>query len=466
MNELSLTLHKDGPTPLFEQLYTSIKSEIIDGRLSPNEKLPSKRRMAENLRCSQNTIQAAYHQLADEGFIEARARSGYYVAELDGILSLKKEETVASRDQQYKETYTYDFSYQGVDFECFPFKLWRKLTREVINDYDKDLLKTGDPQGNFGLRTGIARYLRHSRNVQCTPEQIVVSSGTEYLMQLLIQLFDASCIYGIENPGYEKLNMVFGSNRVAYEPVSLDEHGMIPEALERSCADVACITPSHQFPTGCIMPVSRRIQLLNWAYERPGRYIVEDDYDSEFRYAGKPIPSLQGLDRQGRVIYIGAFSKPLSPALRISYMVLPEPLVRLYREKLNFYMCPVPIIEQKTLQRFIDEGHFERHINRVRNLYRQKREALVAAINALLPGADIRGASAGLHLTLRMNNGMHEGALIEKARAHGIKVYGLSRYLISRTEKDYTGALLLGYATLRLSDITKAITLLQKAWTV
>ena len=160
-------------------------------------------------------------------------------------------------------------------------------------------------------------------------------------------------------------------------------------------ANIACITPSHQFPTGYIMPVSRRIQLLNWANEKPRRYIVEDDYDSEFRYSGKPIPSLQSLDQNGKVIYIGAFSKSLSPALRISYMVLPRPLMETYRKKLGFYICPVPTVEQKVLRRFIDEGHFERHLNRMRNIYKQKREIIVSAIREMLPDAKIQGASAG-----------------------------------------------------------------------
>jgi GntR family transcriptional regulator/MocR family aminotransferase len=300
--------------------------------------------------------------------------------------------------------------------------------------------------------------------VSCTPDRIVISSGTEFLLQLLIQLFDASSVYAIENPGYEKLNMVFNSSRAAYRTVALDAHGMRPEALEASGADIACITPSHQFPTGRIMPVSRRIQMLNWAYGKPERYIIEDDYDSEFRYSGKPIPSLQGLDRQGKVIYIGAFSKSLSPALRISYMVLPEALAARYREKLNFYICPVPTIAQKTLCRFIDEGHFERHLNRMRNLYKQKRETLVAAIRDLLPGAEVSGASAGLHVALRVRNGMSERQLIRSAAAHQVKVYGVSRYYSVLPEGGGGDTLLLGFATLKTDEIGDAVSRLRYAW--
>ena len=395
MDELTLQFHKDVPTPLFEQLYTYIKQEITIGNLTCNEKLPSKRRLAVSLGCSQNTVQAAYNQLVDEGYMTVKPKSGYYVAELDGILTFDTAREDKADNQNETESYVYDFSYQGVDFECFPFAMWRKLTREVLNDYDRDLLRTGHPQGYAKLRASITRYLHHSRGVRCTPEQIIISSGTEFLLQLLVQLFDNSAIYAIENPGYEKLSMIFHANRACVAAIPLDEHGMRPEALEESGAHVACITPSHQFPTGHIMPVNRRIQLLNWANEQSARYIIEDDYDSEFRYSGKPIPSLQSLDQRGKVIYIGAFSKSLSPALRISYMVLPDALVRRYQEQLNFYICPVPTIEQKILQLFIDAGHFERHLNRVRHLYRQKRETLVCAIRDALPGADIQGASAG-----------------------------------------------------------------------
>ena len=231
--------------------------------------------------------------------------------------------------------------------------------RKVINEYDPDLLQLGNSQGDFNLRQSIANYLHQSRGVKCSPEQIIVSSGTEFLLQLLIQLFPQDTSYALENPGYERLNLIFNSNRARYFTVPLDESGMIPDELMKTSADVACVTPSHQFPTGNIMPITRRIRLLNWANEKPERYLIEDDYDSEFKYSGRPIPSLQGLDPCDKVIYIGAFSKSLAPSIRVSYVVLPDTLLANYHEKLTFYICPVPAIEQKTLFRFINEGHFE-----------------------------------------------------------------------------------------------------------
>lgn len=464
MNEISLRLEKRSDIPLFQQLYGFLKAEITGGNYRKNEKLPSKRQLSANLHCSQNTVQAAYNQLVAEGYLVARAKSGYYVADLGGVLKMEQEPKRGASPEQQQNSCRYDFSHQGVDHDSFPFSIWRRLTKEVIDECDADLLRAGDPQGDPGLRASIAHYLHCSRGVACSPGQIIVSSGTEFLLQLLIQLFDTDFVYAIENPGYEKLNMIFQSNRVAFHPIPLDEKGIQPDALAESLANVVCVTPSHQFPTGTIMPVSRRIQLLNWANEKPRRYLIEDDYDSEFRYSGKPIPSLQGMDQTGRVIYMGAFSKSLSPALRVSYMVLPEHLLADYRKKLSFYLCPVPKIDQKTLCRFIDEGHFERHLNRMRNLYRQKRETMVSAVQQQLPKAEIQGDSAGLHFLLRVNNGQSERQLVQSAAEQGIKVYGVSQYYFLPPQTQEGARLLLGFAVLQKKEIPTAVALLKRTW--
>ncbi len=464
MDTIALHLSANTSATLTDQLYSYFKEEISCGNLHKHEKLPSKRNLASQLACSINTVQAAYNQLVDEGYLIAREKSGYYVAELAGIQHLGSIHQEESIQLPQKKHYRYHFSYQGVDYDSFPFSVWRKIAKEVINAEDKELLISGDPKGHQGLRTSIARYLQYSRGVNCSSEQIIISSGTEFLMQLLIQLLDADSIYAIENPGYEKFNLLFKSNRVPCIPIPLDAQGLQLEALEKSKATVVCVSPSHQFPTGCIMPVSRRIQLLGWASEHMERYIIEDDYDSEFRYLGKPIPSLQGLDQQGRVIYLGAFSKSLSPALRISYMVLPNQLIRRYERNLQFYICPVPTVEQKILQIFIDRGHFERHLNRMRNLYKQKREALVEALHDKLPEVKIEGDSAGLHFIIRVHNGMDEAALVVAARDQMVQVYGLSRYYSSSSQETSDGTLLLGFATLRFEEIDDAVSHLRKAW--
>lgn len=464
MNMITIRLNSSLSEPLYEQIYKYIKSEIISGRYIHNTKLPSKRQLSAYLQCSQNTVQAAYSQLAAEGYILAKPKSGYYVCKLDGVLNITKKTIITHENIYPGPVYRYDFSHHGVDFDSFPFSMWRKITKDVISEYDTDLLKTGNPQGDINLRSSIADYLHNSRGVDCSPDQIIISSGTEFLLQLLIQLFDHDLVFAIENPGYEKFNMIFKSNRAEYKAIPLDESGMLPDELLKSHADIACVTPSHQFPTGNIMPVSRRIQLLNWSNEKPKRYIIEDDYDSEFKYSGRPIPSLQGLDTGGRVIYIGAFSKSLTPAIRISYMVLPEQLMKTYYEKLSFYICPVPAIEQKTLHRFINEGHFERHLNRMRNIYKGKRETLVSAIHSLLPNTEINGANAGLHLIMKTNNGMSEVELITAARYNGVKVYGFSQYYFDSIPSGSQPSLLIGFATLKTDEIFEAVGLLRKAW--
>lgn len=464
MNIITINLDKGSSKPLYEQLYNYIKSEILNGNYAYNTKLPSKRQLANHLQCSQNTIQNAYHQLVAEGYIVSKPKSGFYICKLDGIVTIPDKPNYKPNELIAKPRYLYDFSHHGVDLESFPFSTWRKINREVINEYDLDLLKLGHPQGDIHLRTSIANYLHFSRGVKCLPQQIVISSGTEFLLQLLIQLFNKDCIYGLENPGYERLSLIFKSNDAQYKAIPLDKYGMIPSQLEKSKASVVCITPSHQFPTGNIMPISRRIKLLHWANNHPERYIIEDDYDSEFKYSGKPIPSLQGLDSSGKVIYIGSFSKSLTPSIRISYMVLPEPLLKIYQEKLNFYICPVPTFEQKTLHRLIGEGYFERHLNKMRNIYKKKRETLVSAIHQLLPYSEVLGANAGLHLILKVNNEMNEEQLIAKAKKQRVKVHGISQYYLGETPPNAQPLLLLGFATLKESETFKAVDLLKKAW--
>lgn len=464
MIESILRVDKQANTPLYLQLYEYFKHEINSGNMLKSEKLPSKRQLAILLQCSLNTVQAAYNQLADEGYIVAKIRSGYFVAEVQNLIPAEQYDKFMVVDEEAVENCDYDFSPHGIDSNSFPIQQWRKLSNAVICENNEDLYRVGSLQGLSSLRSSIARYLHRYRGVVCSPEQIIISSGTEYLLQLLIQIFDQDYVYAIENPGYEKLALLFNSNRAKYLPFQIDQQGIDIEQIERSAVNVACITPSHQFPMGSIMPINRRIRLLNWANNAPDRYIIEDDYDSEFRYTGKPIPSLQGLDSENRVIYLGSFSKSLTPALRISYMVVPLKLMGVFHQKMSFYACSVPAIEQEILNRFIENGYYERHLNRMRKLYRQKRESLVSAIQQMMPTVAIIGANAGLHLVLKVNNGMPEEQLIQRAKEHGVQVYGVSRYFSNRVPAEYRDVVVLGFATMNLSKITPAIALLKRAW--
>lgn len=465
MDMLTPILETGSGVPLYQQLYAFIKKEILSSRIAPDTKLPSKRKLSAYLEISQNTIQSAYEQLIAEGYVYSLEKKGFYAAKIDHIHQLDVRSIINDRaDLDKLDTISYDFSYHGVDIPSFPFTVWRRLAREVINEYDRELLQLGDPQGHIRLRTAIADYLHQSRGVNCSPEQIIISSGTELLMLALIQLLGSDSVYALENPGYEKLSMVFSANKARFTAVNIDESGMIPDEVYDSPVNVLSLTPAHQFPSGGIMPISRRIQLLNWANKAADRYIIEDDYDGEFKYSGRPIPAMQGLDGSGKVIYMGAFSKSLTPALRISYMVLPQPLLYKYLGNLSYFICPVSVIAQKVLSRFIEDGHFERHLNRMRLIYKRKRETLTRTIRAMGPGIEISGADAGQHLLLRVDNGMNEEQLVSSAAAQGVKVYGISSYYLSADPLPEPPRILLGFAAMEEEDISAAVSLLHKAW--
>ncbi|NLK74583.1 MAG: PLP-dependent aminotransferase family protein [Clostridiales bacterium] len=465
MEMLTFVLETDSRQPLYQQLYTHIKKEIQEGNIKPGTKLPSKRKLSTYLNLSQNTVQAAYIQLIEEGYISSVERKGFYVSDIIPIKTNTRDKKPTILKKSTKDrSILYDFSIHGVDFSSFPFSTWRKLMREVINEYDKELLIPCDSFGYYRLRHALASYLYHSRGVICNENQIIISSGTEYLFQILFQLFKDDTIYGIENPGYEKLNQMFNANRAKFTTIDIDKDGMPLSQVYKSGANILCITPAHQFPTGEIMPIKRRMQLLDWAKEQKNRYIVEDDYDSEFKYSGKPIPALQGLDHNEKVIYMGSFSKSLSPTIRLSYMVLPQHLLNIYKEDLSYILCPVPMMDQKILCRFIEEGYFERHLNKMRSIYRKKRELLIKSIRQLDCDIEILGADAGLHLLIKVNNNMSESQLIEEAYKAGVKVYGISKYYTKPLLDKSPPLIILGYATLTDNEIIKAVKLLHNAW--
>ncbi|MDD3894507.1 MAG: PLP-dependent aminotransferase family protein [Syntrophomonadaceae bacterium] len=465
MDMLTFTIDTESKTPIYQQLYAFIKEDLLTGRIVCDTRLPSKRKLSSYLKISQNTIQSAYDQLIAEGYVYSLEKKGFFAGKIDNILKLDSP-TDSDRISTQPEpaAVRYDFSHHGVDLHSFPFAVWRRLTREVIDEYDRELLQLGDFRGHYKLRAAIAAYLHQSRGVNCSADQIIISSGTELLMLTLIQLLNPASVYALEDPGYEKLNLLFSSSQAQFTAINIDEGGMIPEEICASPADVLCLTPAHQFPSGEIMPINRRIKLLNWANETHGRYIIEDDYDSEFKYSGKPVPALQGLDDNGKVIYMGAFSKSLTPALRISYMVLPALLLHEYIKKLSYMICPVPVIEQKVLCRFIEDGYFERHLNRMRIIYKRKRELLTKNIRTAGGDMQVSGADAGLHLLLKVNNGMSEKQLVTAALQQGIRVYGVSNYYLTPPKVPGPPTVLIGYAAIKEEEISDAVRLLHKAW--
>ena len=319
MNELTINLDVSSSVPLYEQIYKYIKKEIQNGGLPFHKRLPSTRNLAKYLQVSRTTVDMAYGQLVSEGYIEAQPYKGYFVCELEGLYHLETQsEGRLSKKEDASVKPKYDFSPNGVDLNSFPHNAWRKLSKNILLEENKYLFRLGDAQGEYELRSTIAQYLRQARGVSAMPEQIVVGAGNDFLLLLLCSMFGTGQKIAMESPTYKKAYDLFCNLSNEVRIVEMDESGMKIDQLMKTDAQIAYVMPSHQYPLGTVMPVKRRMQLLEWASLAPNRYIIEDDYDSEFRYKGKPIPALQGYDRNGRVVYIGTFSKSIAPAIRVS----------------------------------------------------------------------------------------------------------------------------------------------------
>ena len=424
-----------GSDSLYEHLYKCIKRDILQGRLCPGEKLPSKRSFAKNLGISTITVENAYAQLIAEGYIYSIPKKGYFVSDIKTtkkrakpILALENISLTSG-----KSSYLADFTSNQTCSGNFPFSIWSKLIRELLNDSQIDLMTNPPCGGILPLRQAIADHLKDFHDLSVSPEQIIVGAGTEYLYGLLIQLLGKDKKYAVEDPGYDKIAKIYKSHHVSCCHIAMDEDGIQIGDLEAQSADVVHISPSHHFPTGIVMPVSRRYELLGWASKASSHYIIEDDYDSEFRLTGQAIPSLQSIDVQEKVIYINTFTKTLSSTVRISYLVLPKHLVNEFYEKLSFYSCTVSNFEQYTLARFIEQGYFEKHINRMRKYYHTKRDLLVNAIqkSPLSSHATISKEDAGLHFLLKLDIAIDDMDFCKRAEQCGIRISSLSQYYVN-----------------------------------
>ena len=464
MNELTITLDVKSTIPLYEQIYEYIKTDIRNGKISCGEKLPSTRALAKYLEISRSTVELAYEQLLAEGYVEAEACRGFFVTQIEELYQWETaKETVAQKIIKEENVYKYDFSPRGVDLQSFPYSVWRKLSKEILSNDKSDLFQLGDSQGEYELRETICRYLYQARGVNCEPEQIVIGAGNEYLLMRLSTVLGKNRKIAFENPTYRQAYRLF--ENLSYDTcvVEMDRKGMCVDKLRKSGAEIAYVMPSHQYPLGIVMPIKRRMELLKWAAEEEERYIIEDDYDSEFRYKGKPIPALQGFDREDKVIYIGTFSRSIAPSIRISYLVLPKNLLKVYNEKSRFLSSTVSRVDQLIIQQFIERGYYERHLNKMRALYKNRHDIMVNELKPLLKYCSISGENAGVHLLLTFIEGKEEKILTQKAKEQGIKVYGLSTYDIKKKEKEQA-VILLGYANMSEEKIIQAIHALTNAW--
>lgn len=460
---LTYSFEQKGKESLYEYLYKQIKKDILNYTLSPDEKLPSKRALAKHLNISTITVETAYQQLMAEGYIYSKAKSGYYVSHLSS--TRLQNDSPAPHHHREKEadspSYLADFVSNSTAAHNFPFLSWTKLMRETMSDEAQKLMVRSPSTGVWELRTAIANYLYQFRGMAVEPEQIIVGAGTEYLYSLIIQLLGRNKTYAVEDPGYQKIAKIYAANDVRCVPVPLDENGVDVTALEETEAKVLHISPSHHFPTGIVTPISRRYELLSWASKSSDRFIIEDDYDSEFRLFGKPIPPLQSIDVLDKVIYMNTFSKSLTSTIRISYMVLPKGLMNRYKKELSFYSCTVSNFEQYTLARFIQKGHFEKHINRMRNYYRAQRDTIISCIKKHpdYHRGTIMEENAGLHFLLKVQTEKQDEELIEDMEATGIHISCLSQYYYQK-ENSIPHTLIINYSGIEKDSIEKAVELL------
>ena len=443
-----------GDMSLCEYLYSTIKDQVRSGSLKEGEKLPSKRSLASHLGVSVITVANAYARLISEGYMYSVEKKGFFVASdyvdvpeaLQHVKQTREPSVVgegaseeSARDK--KNTLLADFRTNSINVEKFPFSVWNAAMRDVLKEPHESLLRSPPPHGVYELRREIAEYLRCFRDMDVDPSQIIIGAGTEYITFIVVSLFGRNAVYCVENPGYRKIASVFQMNGARCVPVNVDDEGIDVRAVRESGASVVHVSPSHHFPTGTVMSLNRRLELLSWAAADENHFIIEDDYDSEFRFTGRPLETLFGAASKsviacgkgaGHVIYTNTFSKTLSPSFRISYMVLPPHLAEKFRQNASFLTCPVSVFEQSALSRFMQNGSYEKHIIRMKNYYRNLRNSLIQSISAspLVYISSIREQNAGLHFLLEFNVPVSGKQLQRRFLENGLDIPLLSEYWI------------------------------------
>lgn len=463
---------ENGNEPQYVQLYTFLKNEIIAGRLAEKTRLPSVRKLADALGLSTTPVEMAYQQLLAEGFIRSRPRSGYFVEKLPDPELTPKRQGVSEQPEWSRpllrdnRKYRYDFHMSQNDFSLFPHTLWRRLYNQVLGGERQEELFYGDPQGEPGLRQQIADYVRRYRGVVCTPDQIVIGADQFGLLSLIcLMLRPQLKRIAVENPGYLLYANTFRQHGYEAVPISLDEDGICVDELYESGVRLAVVSPSHQYPRGMIMPVSRRLALLEWAQSVDG-FIIEDDYDGEFRYHGRPIPALQGLLPQTNVIYMGGFAQVMAPALGIWYMVLPQSLLDAYFTLLRDTLLEQSAsrLHQRTMEIFMQKGHLEKHVRKMRSLYRKKHDALLAAVQKHFgERASVIGADAGFHVLLRVYSERSEEELRRLAIQAGIRASSAAFTWLT-PPAEMPKEFFLGFSGIALDQIEPGIAALHEAW--
>lgn len=444
---------------LYEQIYRALARAIRAGDIARGEKLPSKRALAQELKVSVSTVEGAYELLSGEGYVRARPRSGYYAEGVAPLDEKRPAPPAAPPESPPAPPPQYDFSTSAADSDLFPFSAFSRLMRRTLADTPL-LLQKGDARGSLDLRRALCDFLYRFRGVRCDESNLLIGAGAEYLMYTLFCLFPENTVFAGEDPGYGGIFRIAARHGAKAVPIMLDKDGLRPDLLYSSGARVVCVTPSHQFPLGMTMPIGRRAALLKWAEDTDG-FIIEDDYDSEFRHQTRPVAALQGLDTAGRVVYMGTFSRSLAPSMRIAYMALPERLCEKWRALFGQGGDSVSRFEQQTLARFISSGAFARHLRRAGAAYTRRCRKLCALIKAGLPGAVISGEQAGLHFLLTVP-WLSEKEMTDRAAKEGLRLHGVSEY--ARSSCPPPSTVLVGFAGLKDSQIESAAARLIRAF--
>lgn len=462
---LTYSMENRGNLPLYAYLYRCIRSDILKGTLRADERLPSKRQLAEHLRLSVITVENAYQQLEAEGYIYTRPKRGFFVSKIERLSGPPHSMDIPAPPPE-PQSWRLDLRSNRVDSSRFPVSIWTRLTRQVLSEGSAPLLSPVHHQGLPALRQAIANDLRDYKGMSISPEQIIIGAGAEYLYLLLAQLLSRDAVFAVEDPGYPKIRQVYDKYGAICNPVPLDSQGIDLNALTASGATVVHISPTHHYPTGLVTPIGRRQALLRWA-EGHDALIIEDDYDSEFRFSGRPIPTLQSIDHTGCVVYMNTFSQTISPSMRVGFMVLPPRLLERYHRDLNFYACTVPALEQHVLARFLDQGYYEQHLARMRKEYRSRRTTVLEAFqsSSFADRITISESGAGLHFLLRLNTDQDDEVFRARAEQLGVRLGFLSDYA-AIPQESHAHTLVISYAGLDPERLPETMELLTQIFDV
>lgn len=457
---------KAGDIPKYEFLYNALKDDILSGKLPEGTKMPSKRAFAKDNHISITTVMNAYEQLLMEGYIVSRQRSGYYVTSTFTQKIRYQDVPISPPKPEFEKTWTTDFTINALPEKIFPFSTWSKIIRHLLSENNSDIMGHGNFLGNTSLRIEIAKFLNRTRGMLVSADCILIGASFDYLYSNLIRLLPNDSVYAVEDPGYIKIPKLYNNLNLNWVTVKTDNEGINMTSLEKSGASVLHTSPEHHYPLGTIMSARRRQQLLKWLSESPDRYIIEDDYDWEFRYQGRPIPALHGMDYSNRVIYINTFSKTMNPGIKISYMVLPEELMKKYIDSLYYFSNTSSNLEQSVLTEFIKQGYFDRHLNKTKKYCHQLRDILITCLknHPEIPVSEINGVDTGTHLLLKLDTDMSDNLIKEKAKSLDICIRCLSDFCVN-DPKEYEGNIVLNYSSLDKETIDEKITHLGKIFT-